>query len=492
MTTDDELESQLRDHYRSIDPGQPPTRLSQQVAEALEERPAVSRREIRFRPALGIGVGVVLLALLATAVVALRPQTTGVASLSPSPGSASSASIAASSPSPLATSQYQLGLLEGNGSSRPLISVTAAADCQPMPTDWLRQFCALTLRSDWRTIISPTDPFAPPPNATSSVTFLASVARAEISGDTTLCSDVAMREWLSASPGGQGPPPGETIPPKRPIADCIEILRETAAKGSFTVTDPDNEHAVNLLVDPGAADRAGAASQPAADPIVACLPGLTRNACDVLIDAVTSDAGSRASSWEVLRASGPDTTCDPSRSTCPPAAGISLGTVQVGLRGGGHALFQVVEINGQIKTIDLGSAGGVPATIQSTVETLGDPHITLYPPGGTAPAISSGTAYQVCLTGVAACLPEPPTAITLARVTDTAYGTASPSGTVLLTLNKTLVWTISWIGSGQCVFSGGGTGPRPSAPTVQPLCDQFAFVDATNGKFIFTSSFAHQ
>ncbi len=139
------------------------------------------------------------------------------------------------------------------------------------------------------------------------------------------------------------------------------------------------------------------------------------------------------------------------------------------------------------------SEPGVPAgTLLETAETLGNAHITMSPPGDAVPAISSDAAYQLCLTGVAACLHEIPTAIQLARVTDTAYGTTSSAGVDTLTLNNTLVWAISWIGSSQCVFAGGGPGVRPSEPTVQPLCDRFAFVDATTGKFVFSASFGHQ
>jgi hypothetical protein len=80
----------------------------------------------------------------------------------------------------------------------------------------------------------------------------------------------------------------------------------------------------------------------------------------------------------------------------------------------------------------------------------------------------------------------------LARVTDTAYGTTSSPGVDTLTLNNTLVWAITWIGSSHCVFAGGGPGAQPSEPQVQPLCDRVVFVDATTGKFVYTVSYAHQ
>ena len=86
----------------------------------------------------------------------------------------------------------------------------------------------------------------------------------------------------------------------------------------------------------------------------------------------------------------------------------------------------------------------------------------------------------------------------LALVTDTAYGTTSPAGVDTLILKNTLVWAISWIGSSECVFSGGGAGgtpgsaPQPAAPQSQPLCDSISFVNATTGAFIYNVAYAHQ
>ena len=132
------------------------------------------------------------------------------------------------------------------------------------------------------------------------------------------------------------------------------------------------------------------------------------------------------------------------------------------------------------------------ATVVKSARTLGDPHITLYPPGKAVPSISSDSAYKLCLNGVADCLPQPPTAIELALATDAAFGTTSSAGVDTLTLKKTLVWAISWIGVSQCPTSGGGLGPRPTAPPVQPLCDRVAFVNASTGDFVFTVQYAHQ
>lgn len=146
-----------------------------------------------------------------------------------------------------------------------------------------------------------------------------------------------------------------------------------------------------------------------------------------------------------------------------------------------------------------GSQAGIPAgTTLKVARTLGDPHITLSPPGTAKPVISSAAAYELCLTGVAGCLPGPPTEIVLALVTDTAYGTTSSAGVVTPILKNTLVWAISWLGSSDCVFSGGGAGgppgstPSPSAPPSQPLCDSITFVNATTGAYVYNVAYAHQ
>jgi hypothetical protein len=142
----------------------------------------------------------------------------------------------------------------------------------------------------------------------------------------------------------------------------------------------------------------------------------------------------------------------------------------------------------------------IPAgTVLMTTRTLGDPHITISPPGSATPAITSKAAFELCIKGVAGCLPEPPTEILLALLTDTAYGTTSSAGADAFPLKNTLVWAISWIGSSQCAFSGGGPAgppgslPTPAAPPTSPaLCDSITFVNATTGAFIYNVAYAHQ
>jgi hypothetical protein len=329
--------------------------LVDQAEDSDEQRPGRSRFRVEVRPALAFGVAVVLLAAIGIAVWAARPSSSAVVGASPSPGSpAASPSEATSSPDAVSTSPYQLLLVASTGSQKPLITVATPADCQPMPTDWLRSFCTLTLRSDWRTIIAPSDPFAPPPNAYSSVTFLASLARAEIDGDTSFCADVTIREFLSASPGGSAPAPGATNPPRHPIATCIGSLQATAGAGSFTVTDPDNEQNVKVLVGAGAAPRAAAGSAPAFDPAVACQAPLTRDACEQLIDATTAALGSRTAATQDLIAYAPPVTCGGGTSPCPPPTnGIWLGSVVAGEAGARTLVFDAAEVGGQLKVTEI-------------------------------------------------------------------------------------------------------------------------------------------
>jgi hypothetical protein len=126
--------------------------------------------------------------------------------------------------------------------------------------------------------------------------------------------------------------------------------------------------------------------------------------------------------------------------------------------------------------------------------------ITLFPPGDAVPSISSDAAYALCLKGVADCDRASPTAINLALATDIHSGELDANGKLHLTLDKTLVWAISWLGNATC-FHGGGAPtletppPSPSSPptpTASPQCDKIAFIDAKSGRFYFTESAGHQ
>ncbi|MGH2512289.1 MAG: hypothetical protein ACRDGQ_06350 [Candidatus Limnocylindrales bacterium] len=258
-----------------------------------------------------------------------------------------SASVPSEQPSGSATRPYRLSLVDSNGSASPSLLVSSAADCQSMPTDWLRSFCTLTLQSDWRGILSPTDPFADPPNAYSSVSFLAASGRAEIEGDPTFCADIAMREFISAGIQGGAPPPGSSPVPLRPIADCLAFLRNTAGAGSFMANDPDSGQGVRVYVDPGAAAQAAKGSAPAFDPRIVCAKPLPRIDCGELIDAVTAALSSNGS-VTILAGFGQPIECSATPGSCaPPLAGTWLGSVRVGLAGSEDAFYDVARVNGQ-------------------------------------------------------------------------------------------------------------------------------------------------
>jgi hypothetical protein len=233
---------------------------------------------------------------------------------------------------------------------------STVADCAPLPTDWLKSFCALTLRSDWRAIIAQTDPFAAPPNGYSSVTWLASLARAEIDGDTSICEDVSAREWISADPRPVAPAPGTTVEPVHPVAACLRDLGIEVARGSFTVTDADNQHSVQLLTASGAAARVRAASPPAFDPGIVCTtaPGtsrdaLTRDVCNRLIAAVTVALGSRQAEVQALLAYPQPIECIKSGTPCPPPDGGRWLAEVLASTGANKGLaFRVEDVRGQL------------------------------------------------------------------------------------------------------------------------------------------------
>ena len=276
---------------------------------------------------------------------------------SPGPSESSTAS-----PSVVAVRPYRLSLLSAQGSPGPTRSIATPADCDTLPTDWSRSVCALTLRSDWHAIIAPTDPFAAPPNGYSSPTWIASMARAQIDGDRTLCSDVTMREWISASSNPVAPPPGPTPTPVGPIGSCLDALRSTTAQGSFSVENAAGENMLKFFVDPGAVARAAGGSAPAFDPKVLCTspPGsgresLTRDVCNQLVDAVTTALGSRRSAVQALFAYPVPIECLKSApAACPsPSGGSWLGGVVAALAGNQGFGFDVTEVGGQVTVAEV-------------------------------------------------------------------------------------------------------------------------------------------
>lgn len=281
-----------------------------------------------------------------------------VSETSQAPGSGpttSSAAPPASSPSssPITLRSYQLRVLDSRGSPAPTRRIAATSDCAFLGTDWLRSYCGLTLRSDWRTIIGPTDPFVEPADGTDSVTWMAALTRAEIEGDTTFCLDVATRFWVSAgSVNKAAPQPGTTYAPIRPVAACIADFRTVAVKGSFN-GPADGLSVIELLVDRGA--LAGIDNGPAAsfDPIVACGEPMRRDVCNQVFDAVAAVLGDRQDQVGSLVAQAEPISCVTASSPCPPpASGTWVGGARVGLDKV-ELHFDVVDIGGNITAIEV-------------------------------------------------------------------------------------------------------------------------------------------
>jgi hypothetical protein len=246
----------------------------------------------------------------------------------------------------------------------PTMTISTAADCNGLPSGWIRSFCALTLRPDWQAIIGPTDPLPDPADGTDSVTWFASLARAEIDGDTTLCSDVAMRMWITMGSGlGGAPPPGATPTPVHPIAACLDSFRRTAAAGSFTVDGPAYHvtaqqlatDTVQVFENPAAVARAAGGTAPTFDPYLVCdLATVSRDVCDQLVAAVTTTLGSRQSGVQTIRGSGALADCPGSSSSCPPpAAGSWLGGVLASTGSSTGYAFNVAEAGGQLTVVEV-------------------------------------------------------------------------------------------------------------------------------------------
>ena len=115
--------------------------------------------------------------------------------------------------------------------------------------------------------------------------------------------------------------------------------------------------------------------------------------------------------------------------------------------------------------------------------------ITLAVPGSATPAVSATDAYQVCVSGAAACPSAHPDVVELASVTDDQYGDINANGSVTHTIHDRLSWVFTWQGA-ACPPR---TGPRPlgsaagSAASAAPGdCDWVVLTDATTGKFLVT------
>ena len=311
--------------------------------------------------------GLALLIVLAlTAGCTAVPAGSPTVSDSPQSSNATATPLDSPPPSaaPVSLHPYRLSI-EGPGQTPgPTVTISTTVDCGGLPSAWIQSFCSLTLRSDWQAIIGPTDPLVEPPDGSESATWFASLARAEINGDTSICTDVAMRFWLSAGSGlGGAPLPGSTPTPVHPVAICLRDLRSMVAQGSLTVTGPPYKvsaqewgmDTVRVFVDPAAASHVTAGSAPSFDPFVACdMATLTRATCGQLIDAVTLALGSRQGKVASLLAYGHPYGCLTSASPCaPPDGGRWLGSVLASIGDKTGFAFDVADVAGQIRVSEV-------------------------------------------------------------------------------------------------------------------------------------------
>ena len=245
---------------------------------------------------------------------------------SPSPASQDLGSTASptTSPRPPATKPYHLLL---GGRDRVIRS---PADCAPLPSAWLRDYCALTLRGDWRVIATDSDP------QIRSASWYAAITRAEIDGDLSLCDDVRMRTWLSLPTMGGAPVPGATPAPRiGPIAKCRHELATPTRPGEIDIEDesapPRAPLSVTITFPP---PTIAALPSPTFDPSVICgfngMVPMSAKICAAILVAIqrSSDLSSASILGVSVRPSL--TPCDPPSPCDMPATGTPLGSATIG------------------------------------------------------------------------------------------------------------------------------------------------------------------
>jgi hypothetical protein len=304
----------------------------------------------------------VLVAALAVVVVAgflaisglTRP---GVALPSPSPDASTSSPT--TSPSAAANVPYRISVQTLPGSTGPTTTISQPSDCALMPSDWLLQICALTLRPDWQSIIAPTDPLGPRtsggpgPTEVGTASWWAALARASIDGDTSFCRDASMRWWITlGSSFGASPQPGASPRPIHPVATCLNSFRTTVARGSFTLTDtgvPTKPSTVTFFVGPDATALLAPGAAPIFDPAFGCdTAALSRDTCNALLLAATTSLGAdRQDQVDTLAMQSGSFECLSPPSPCPPPPGGTWFVVARTSLTSGFA-FDVAFVGGQI------------------------------------------------------------------------------------------------------------------------------------------------
>jgi hypothetical protein len=358
--SDFEARLSARLHVR-FDSAEPSERLLRRVAEGRSLRSQPVRRRASVWMLVAALAVVVVAGFLAISSPA-RPAAT-----QPSPSPAASAGTRTASPSAAADRPFRVSVQTLPGSAGPTMTISEPSDCDAMPSDWLRQICALTLRPDWQSIIAPADPLGQlgplpsgkTPAEVGTATWWAALVRANIDGDTTLCSDASARFWVTLGSGlGAAPEPGSTPAPLHPVASCVTSFRKNVSQGSFTITDdaiPLSPSTVTFFVAPDAAARVGLGSAPAFDPSFGCdYRSMSRETCNDLLAAILPVLGDRQRQVERLILRGGSLACTTSASPCPPPSGGSwLGNV-VALTGQSTGFaFDVAEIGGQVEVTEV-------------------------------------------------------------------------------------------------------------------------------------------
>ena len=283
------------------------------------------------------------------------------ASAGPSPAIVSAPVSGAGPVAPSAEVEpYRLSLERTGQSPTPTSTISSSADCTDLPSAWFVQLCTLTLRPRWQDIIGPHDPM---PLGGESVTWWAAFGRAVIDQDTSICTDVSMRMWISVGSSlGAPPPAGATSEPVHPVTACLQYFKSTLSKGPILISGPSyNLSAQQIAQDvvrltaAQSPEPAPAGPAPEFDPYIACsLNELTRAQCTEVIDAVSTALGDRPRTITSLLIETQLFGCPSPASPCPaPVGGTWLGSVAASEGEKVVQAFDVALVDGQVQVIEV-------------------------------------------------------------------------------------------------------------------------------------------